>query len=46
VTVDVSAYASAHPGEDSYISFWSSVDGSVVTDFFLDNVRVNATVCQ
>jgi len=44
--VDVSAYAAAHPGEDSYVSFWSSVDSSNTTDFFIDNVRVTATVCQ
>jgi hypothetical protein len=45
-TIDVSAYASTHVGEDSYISFWSSVDASLKTDFFIDNVRVTATVCQ
>jgi len=46
VTVDVSAYASAHPAEDSYISLWASVDATLITDFFIDNVRVTATVCQ
>ena len=45
-TVDVSAYAATHVGADSYLSFWSSVDGSLPTDFFIDNVRVTATVCQ
>jgi hypothetical protein len=45
-TVDVSAYAATHVGQDSYISFWSSVDASLKTDFFVDNVRVTATVCQ
>jgi len=46
VTADVAAYASGHVGADSYISFWSSIDGSQRTDFFIDNVRVTATVCQ
>ncbi|HET7539205.1 MAG TPA: hypothetical protein VFK05_05015 [Polyangiaceae bacterium] len=45
-TADVSAYAAAHVGEDSYISLWSSVDASLTTDFFIDNVRVTATICQ
>jgi hypothetical protein len=45
-TIDVSAYSAAHGGADSYISFWSSVDGSLPTDFFIDNVRLTATVCQ
>ena len=47
-TSDVSAYVVAHPGGDSYISFWSSVlgGGNTTTDFFIDNVRLNATVCQ
>jgi hypothetical protein len=46
VTVDVATYAATHVGEDSYISLWSSVDASLKTDFFIDNVRVTATVCQ
>ena len=46
VTADVSAYTGAHPGEDSYLSLWSSVDATLTTDFFVDNVRVMATVCQ
>ena len=46
VTSDVSAYAASHAGADSYVSFWSSVDASLRTDFFIDNVRVTATVCQ
>jgi hypothetical protein len=46
VTADIAAFAAGHVGEDSYLSFWSSVDGSLRTDFFIDNVRVMATVCQ
>ena len=46
VITDVAAYAAAHVGEDSYLSLWSSVDMSVTTDFFIDNVRLTATVCQ
>ena len=41
-TVDVSAYA----GKVVTISFWTSCDTAYITDFYLDNVRVTATVCQ
>ena len=42
VAVDVSNYA----GQDVYLSLWSSVDATLPTDFFIDDVRVTATVCQ
>ena len=42
VTVDMSAYA----GTDVSISFLSDTDTTLNTDFFIDNVRVTATVCQ
>jgi len=42
VTTDVSVYA----GKVVSVSFWSSSDTASITDFFLDNVRVMATVCQ
>jgi hypothetical protein len=41
-TVDVTPLA----GQDVYLQFWSSVDATLPTDFFLDNVRVTATVCK
>ena len=45
-SVDVANYVTTHPGADSYLTFWSSVDASLQTDFFIDNVRLTATVCQ
>ncbi len=36
----------AKPGKKIYIRLSSSVDGSLKTDFFIDNVRVIATICQ
>lgn len=41
-TADVTAQA----GKTISVMFWSSVDATDVTDFFFDNVRVSATVCQ
>jgi hypothetical protein len=41
-TVDVSAQAD----KDVYLRLWSSVDAALTTDFFIDNVRVTATVCK
>jgi hypothetical protein len=42
VTVDVSAYA----GKVVSVSFWSSCDTASVTDFYVDNVRITASICQ
>jgi hypothetical protein len=44
LTVDVSAYA----GKDVFLSFWSSNDTNMntISNFFVDNVRVTATVCK
>jgi hypothetical protein len=33
-------------GKAGYLLFWSSVDGTLDTDFFFDNVRLIATVCN
>lgn len=41
-TVDATPLA----GQDVYLQFWSSVDTTLPTDFFIDNVRVTATVCE
>ena len=41
-TVDVTPLA----GQDVSLQFWSSVDTASPTDFFIDNVRVTATVCK
>ncbi|HEY0468674.1 MAG TPA: hypothetical protein VGC79_30980, partial [Polyangiaceae bacterium] len=43
--VDVTVDVSAHAGKVVSISFWSSSDMALITDFFLDNVRVTATIC-
>jgi len=44
VTPDVSAYA----GKIVTLSFWSSCDTGAgsITDFYVDNVRVTATICK
>jgi len=44
--VDVTVDASAHAGKVVSLSFWSSCDTASITDFFVDNVRVTATVCK
>jgi hypothetical protein len=42
VTRDVSALA----GKLGHLSFWSSADSTLQSDFFFDNVRLIATVCK
>lgn len=42
VTRDVSSLA----GKSAHLMFWSTVDATLRTDFFFDNVRLVATVCQ
>jgi hypothetical protein len=42
VTRDVVTLA----GKPGYLLFWSSVDATLQTDFFFDNVRLIATVCK
>ena len=44
--IDVTRDLSALAGKPGYISFWSSVDATLTTDFFFDNVRLIATVCK
>ncbi|MEI9948093.1 MAG: hypothetical protein WDO74_03730 [Pseudomonadota bacterium] len=43
VTVPVPA---AVAGKAVFLKFWTSVDTSLRSDFFFDNVRVTATVCK
>lgn len=38
--------ATALAGKSGYVLFWTSVDTSMRSDFFFDNVRVIATVCK
>jgi hypothetical protein len=44
--VDVTADVSAHAGKVVSVSFWASCDTQSMTDFYLDNVRVTATICK
>ena len=44
--IDAMADVSTQAGKDIYLNLWSSVDASGKTDFFIDNVRVTATVCK
>jgi len=44
--INVTTDVSAHADEDVHIVLWSSVDATLPTDFFIDNVRITATVCQ
>ncbi len=44
--IDKTVDLSAHAGEAVSIDLSSSVDGALNTDFFIDNVRVTATVCN
>ena len=44
--IEASTDVSTQAGKDVYINLWSSVDATSKTDFFVDNVRVTATVCK
>jgi hypothetical protein len=44
--ISKSVDASAQAGNDIYLSLRSTVDAALTTDFFIDNVRVTATVCE
>ncbi|MEO7033375.1 MAG: hypothetical protein ABI548_05885 [Polyangiaceae bacterium] len=44
--IDNTVDLSAHAGEQVSIDLSSNVDGALNTDFFIDNVRVTATVCN
>ena len=44
--INVTREASALAGKSAYLMFWTSVDTSVRSDFFVDNVRLIATVCK
>ena len=44
--IDVMADVSALAGQEISISFWSSLDTTSITDFFMDNVRISVTYCQ
>lgn len=44
--INVSRDVAALAGKKVALLFWTSVDTSIRTDFFFDNVRVTATVCK
>jgi hypothetical protein len=44
--VDVTTDVSAQAGHDVYLSLWASVDTTLRSDFFFDNVRVTETICK